>query len=110
VFAKYRIQFALVIILLVASMLSVWLMLQIWLGGAPNQTRLAETFMDRVKLDKLESVLEPLFYMWKTERHEKEGFGDFIYRQVLIYLLCFDWDQKGGRMSFNFGPHALFRI
>jgi hypothetical protein len=85
-------------------------MLQIWLGGAPNQTRLAETFMDRVKLDKLESVLEPLFYMWKTERHEKEGFGDFIYRQVLIYLLCFDWDQKGGRMSFNFGPHALFRI
>lgn len=54
---------------------------QIWLGGASNQTRLAETFMDRVKLDKLESVLEPVFYMWKSERHEKEGFGDFVYRQ-----------------------------
>lgn len=60
---------------------------QIWLGGASNQTRLAETFMDRVKLDKLESVLEPVFYMWKSERHEKEGFGDFVYRQVLLCCL-----------------------
>lgn len=44
--------------------------------------------MDRVKLDKMESVLEPLFYMWKTDRLEKEGFGDFVYRQVLVVRLC----------------------
>ena len=56
--------------------------LQIWLGGAPNQTRLAETFMDRLKLDKLESVIEPVLYMWKSQRLEKESFGDFVFRQV----------------------------
>lgn len=60
-------------------------MVQIWLGGALNQTRLAETFMERVKLDKLESVLEPLFYMWRCDRHESEGFGDFVTRQVGIF-------------------------
>lgn len=63
-------------------------MMQIWLGGALNQTRLAETFMERVKLDKLESVLEPLFYMWRCDRHESEGFGDFVTRQVGIFNQC----------------------
>jgi sulfite reductase (ferredoxin) len=54
---------------------------QIYLGGSPNQTRLAESFMERVKLDKLESVLEPLFYMWKSQRQIGESFGDFSFRQ-----------------------------
>lgn len=40
--------------------------------------------MDRVKLDKLESVLEPLLYMWRTQRQEGESFGDFSFRQVRI--------------------------
>lgn len=57
-------------------------MVQIYLGGSPNQTRLAESFMERVKLDKLESVLEPLFYMWKSQRQVGESFGDFSFRQV----------------------------
>jgi len=70
-----------------------WLILQIWLGGAPNQTRLAEAFMDRVKLEKMESVLEPLFYLWKTERLEKEGFGDFVFRQVPVSHIYF-WLAK----------------
>lgn len=29
---------------------------QIWLGGSPNQTRLAEAFQDRVKIQVLVSI------------------------------------------------------
>ncbi|KAK7404309.1 hypothetical protein VNO78_05098 [Psophocarpus tetragonolobus] len=53
---------------------------QIWLGGNKNQTSLARTFMDKVKLLDLEKVLEPLFYYWKQRRHSKESFGDFTNR------------------------------
>lgn len=53
---------------------------QIWLGGTPNQTSLAQCFMDKVKLQDLEKVLEPLFYHWKRDRKAKESFGDFTNR------------------------------
>jgi hypothetical protein len=55
---------------------------QIWLGGSPNQTRLAETFMERVKLQNLEAVLEPLFHLWRRERQTGEAFGDFTHKLV----------------------------
>ncbi|KAF7833723.1 sulfite reductase [ferredoxin], chloroplastic [Senna tora] len=53
---------------------------QIWLGGTPNQTSIARSFMDKVKIQELEKVLEPLFYHWKRKRHSKESFGDFTSR------------------------------
>ncbi|KAK7312164.1 hypothetical protein VNO77_35825 [Canavalia gladiata] len=53
---------------------------QIWLGGNKNQTSLARSFMDKVKLLDLEKVLEPLFYHWKQKRQSKESFGDFTSR------------------------------
>ncbi|GKV22281.1 hypothetical protein SLEP1_g32163 [Rubroshorea leprosula] len=53
---------------------------QIWLGGRPNQTQLARSFMDKVKVQDLEKVLEPLFYYWKRKRQSKESFGDFTTR------------------------------
>ncbi|KAE8700262.1 Sulfite reductase [Hibiscus syriacus] len=53
---------------------------QIWLGGTPNQTQLATSFMDKVKIQDLENVFEPLFYYWKRKRHLKESFGDFTNR------------------------------
>ncbi|KAL4334401.1 hypothetical protein GQ457_07G036570 [Hibiscus cannabinus] len=53
---------------------------QIWLGGTPNQTQLARSFMDRVKVQDLEKVFEPVFYYWKRKRHAKESFGDFTNR------------------------------
>jgi len=76
---------------------------QIWLGGAPNQTRIAETFMDRVKLDKMESVLEPLFYMWRTERLEKEGFGDFVFRQGFSACKTYIENYQGPRKAVRRG-------
>ena len=54
---------------------------QVWLGGSPNHTRIAEAFMDKVKVDKLEQTLEPLFYFYKTRRvNAEESFGDFCAR------------------------------
>lgn len=53
---------------------------QIWLGGTPSQTTLARSFMDKVKIQDLEQVLEPLFYYWKQERQSKESFGEFTSR------------------------------
>ncbi|XP_052187376.1 sulfite reductase [ferredoxin], chloroplastic-like [Diospyros lotus] len=53
---------------------------QIWLGGTPNQTSLAKCFMNKVKVQELEKVFEPLFYYWKRKRHAKESFGEFSTR------------------------------
>lgn len=59
---------------------------QIWLGGTPNQTALARSFMNKVKVQDLENVLEPLFYHWKQKRQSKESFGDFTTRMVSIEI------------------------
>ncbi|XP_031271943.1 sulfite reductase [ferredoxin], chloroplastic [Pistacia vera] len=54
---------------------------QIWLGGTPNQMSLARSFMNKVKVQELEKVFEPLFYCWKHKRQTKdESFGDFTNR------------------------------
>ncbi|NP_001312233.1 sulfite reductase 1 [ferredoxin], chloroplastic [Nicotiana tabacum] len=53
---------------------------QIWLGGTPNQTSLAKTFKDKLKVQDLEKVLEPLFFHWRRKRQSKESFGDFTNR------------------------------
>jgi sulfite reductase (ferredoxin) len=68
---------------------------QIWLGGSPNQTRLAETFMERVKLQNLEAVLEPLFHLWRRERQTGEAFGDFTHKLGFAVLKDYIDSYKG---------------
>ncbi|KAL0921693.1 hypothetical protein M5K25_008793 [Dendrobium thyrsiflorum] len=53
---------------------------QVWLGGTPNQTSLARCFLNRVKIQDLETVLEPLFYNWRSKRLQGESFGQFTAR------------------------------
>ncbi|KAG5517551.1 hypothetical protein RHGRI_038075 [Rhododendron griersonianum] len=53
---------------------------QLWLGGTPNQMSLAKCFMNKVKIQELEKVMEPLFYYWKKQRQSRESFGDFTNR------------------------------
>ena len=58
-----------------------WNEYQIWLGGSFNSTRLAQPFIQRLPLEKLEETLEPLFAYFKSDRlDEHEGFGDFCDR------------------------------
>ncbi|URE13220.1 sulfite reductase (ferredoxin) [Musa troglodytarum] len=53
---------------------------QVWLGGTPDQTSLAKCFTNKVKVQNLEKVLEPLFYSWKSKRLQGESFGSFTTR------------------------------
>lgn len=53
---------------------------QIWLGAAPNQTRLSEPYLDSMPIEDLEKTLEPLFVLFKQQRQSGESFGDFCYR------------------------------
>lgn len=53
---------------------------QVWLGGSPGQTRLAELFMDGMKIQNLEDTFEPIFKVWKEKREGNEALGDFVHR------------------------------
>ncbi|KAK4762741.1 hypothetical protein SAY86_008509 [Trapa natans] len=68
---------------------------QMWLGGTPNQTTLARTFMDKVKVQGLEQIFEPLFYYWKRKRQAKESFGSFTNRVGFEKLKVWvdNWDD-----------------
>jgi len=53
---------------------------QVWLGGTRGLTRLAEAYAEKMKVDDLETLLEPLFYFFKSRRRAAEGLGDFAAR------------------------------
>ncbi|MBA4445722.1 sulfite reductase, ferredoxin dependent [Cylindrospermopsis raciborskii CS-506_D] len=53
---------------------------QVWLGGSPDQTRLAQPIIEKLHHDSLESFLEPIFVFFKKSRQGKESFGDFCDR------------------------------
>ncbi|GAP96740.1 sulfite reductase, ferredoxin dependent [Leptolyngbya sp. NIES-2104] len=53
---------------------------QVWMGAAPNQTRLAKVFIEKMNMDDLETVFEPVFILFKKERKPGESFGDFCDR------------------------------
>lgn len=49
---------------------------QLWVGGSAAGTRLNELYLDRVKVQKLESTLEPLLAHWRSARRPGETLGD----------------------------------
>jgi len=53
---------------------------QIWLGGTPDQTQLAQPFVERLPIDDLETFLEPLFVYFRRDRQPGESFGPFCAR------------------------------
>jgi sulfite reductase (ferredoxin) len=53
---------------------------QLWLGAAPNQTRLAQVYLEKMPVDDLEAILEPVFVYFKQSRQAGESFGDFCDR------------------------------
>ena len=50
---------------------------QLWLGGTPNLTRLAEPYLEKMPLEKLESTIEPLLLGWKAVGGRR-SFGDYV--------------------------------
>ncbi len=53
---------------------------QVWLGGSPNQTRLAQAYTEKLHDNDIESFLEPIFVYFKKSKKQKESFGDFCDR------------------------------
>jgi sulfite reductase (ferredoxin) len=53
---------------------------QVWLGGSPAQTRMAQAYTDRMSVHDLETFLEPMFVLFKEKRQKSESFGDFCDR------------------------------
>jgi sulfite reductase (ferredoxin) len=53
---------------------------QVWLGGSPDQTRLAKAYTERMHANDLEKFLEPILMFFKTTRENGESFGDFCDR------------------------------
>lgn len=72
---------------------------QVWLGGTPNQTKLAQTYEERVSVDKLESFLEPLFVYFKQDKQGTESFGEFCDRVGFAALREFSASYELG--SYN---------
>jgi sulfite reductase (ferredoxin) len=50
---------------------------QLWLGGTPNLSRLAEPYLEKMALDDLEVTLEPLLEAWHTAGGRR-SLGDFV--------------------------------
>lgn len=53
---------------------------QVWLGAAPNQTRLAKVYLEKMPVETLEETFEPVFVLFKKERQAGESFGNFCDR------------------------------
>ncbi|AKG22896.1 sulfite reductase, ferredoxin dependent [Calothrix sp. 336/3] len=53
---------------------------QVWLGGSPAQTRLAQPYVEKLHDNDIESFLEPIFAYFKKSRRKNESFGDFCAR------------------------------
>jgi len=53
---------------------------QVWLGGSPDQTRLARPYLERMADAALETTLEPLLVFFRDGRRARESFGDFCNR------------------------------
>lgn len=53
---------------------------QIWLGGSPNQTTLAQPYVEKLPIRELESFLEPMFVFFRENRQNSESFGEFCHR------------------------------
>ena len=53
---------------------------QIWLGGSPNQTTLAQPYIEKLPIKELESFLEPILVFFRENRQNSESFGEFCHR------------------------------
>ncbi|MDZ8185873.1 MAG: sulfite reductase, ferredoxin dependent [Nostoc sp. ChiSLP02] len=81
---------------------------QLWLGGTPNQTRLAQPYVDKLHHNDLESVLEPIFVYFKKSKKSKESFGDFCDRVGLDAIREFSATYEPG--TFNSANKSRHRV
>ncbi len=76
-------------------------MYQLWLGGCPNQTRLARPYMQKLQDEDIEAELEPMFVQFKRDRKRQESFGDFCDRVGFDALRSFSEEYKANPDAFK---------
>ncbi|MDZ8104534.1 MAG: sulfite reductase, ferredoxin dependent [Nostoc sp. DedQUE12a] len=81
---------------------------QLWLGGSPNQTRLAQPYVEKLHHNDLESVLEPIFVYFKKSKKSKESFGDFCDRVGFDAIREFSATYEPG--TFNGANKSRHRV
>ena len=69
---------------------------QIWLGGSPDQTQLAQPYANKVAEVDLEAFLEPIFVYFRDNRHKGESFGVFCSRVGFAALQDFASSYQPG--------------
>lgn len=70
---------------------------QMWLGGCPNQTRLAQVYVDKLNVSELEKFLEPLLVFFRDNKENNETFGQFCHRVGFEALRTFADKYKFGK-------------
>lgn len=81
---------------------------QIWLGGSPDQTRLAKAYIDKLHHNDLETFLEPIFVYFKKSRKKGESFGDFCDRVGFDAIRKFSESYKSKiAKAANVGRHRI---
>ncbi len=84
---------------------------QIWLGGTPDQTKLAQPYINKQPIAELESFLEPIFVFFRDKKENEESFGEFCHRVGFEAIRSFadsyqpetikDEDKSQGRQRKN---------
>lgn len=82
----------------------------VWVGAAPNQTRLAQPFIDKMHIDNLEAVFEPIFIFFKQARHPGESFGDFCDRVGLEAVREFKPETQTTTIKVSGGNASRHRV
>ncbi len=82
---------------------------QIWLGGNPNQTCLAEPYAQKVLEQDLETFLEPLLVCFRDRRQTGESFGEFCHRigfdELRAFAVSYEPKAKSRRIRYRVGLH-----
>lgn len=78
---------------------------QVWLGGSPHQTRLAQVYIERLPIAELETTLEPLLVYYRDCRQSGESFGDFCHRVGVDALR-----QFSARYTSPVAPRKRYRV
>jgi len=83
---------------------------QIWLGGTPNQTQLAQPYEQKMPVEDLENFFEPIFIFFKQNRKSKESFGSFCDRVGFAAIRNFAANYTiGSYMDTDSTPKRKFR-
>jgi sulfite reductase (ferredoxin) len=80
---------------------------QIWLGGTPDQTKLAQVYEEKLPIKDLETFFEPIFLYFKQNKQSGESFGQFCDRVGFESLREFSASYELGSYTLSAKPRRI---